>query len=344
MKKYRAGIIGCGNIGRKHALAYSKIDNIELIAGADPSDRRYEEYKMFGIKHLYKDAQTMLANENLDIVSVCTGPSMHATMTILSAESKVKGIICEKPMARDLIECDAMIDACKANNVKLAIGHQRRYGKQFLKGLEIAESGILGKPILLWAMTPGSDVMTWGVHWIDMFHFYMKGHNVECVMGLVDVQKQQLTGQRDFVENALISHMTFDDKTRAILECGDIAQLEPDFPTHATIRIYGKNGRFEANDIGYTFSFGDKFEHVDVVSPFEQDDIQMWIDQVNELIDCIENNKEHQCNGKAGRKTIEIACATWKSARDRQLVKLPLKPEKSPLFDLWKGETKPWEF
>jgi len=344
MEKYRVGIIGCGGIGLKHASAYAQLPNVELVAGADPSDRREAEYKRIGIKSFYRDASKMLAQENLDIVSVCTGPSAHAQMTIIAAESGVKGILCEKPMAPDLIQCNAMIDTCKHNGVKLAIGHQRRYGKQYAKGREIIASGTLGKPLLLWAMTPCSDVMTWGVHWIDMFHFFMQGHKVISVMGQVDVERQSLTGHKDFVEDALLGHLMFDNKVRAILECGDLAQLEPGFPAHATIRIYGPSGRFEANDIGYTLSMGNQHENIPVDSPFEQrDDVQMWIDEIQELIDCIEQDKEHQSDGYAGRTTIEVACAIWESARSRRLIKLPLELAESPLFALWKGKDRPWE-
>lgn len=336
MKKYRAGIIGCGGIGLKHASAYAKMENVELIAGADPSNRREPEYRALGLKHFYNNASEMLSNENLDIVSVCTNPSQHAPMTILSAESGVKGIICEKPMAKNIKECDVMIDACRINGVKLAIGHQRRYGEQYIKGRDVIASGMLGEPLLLWAMTPGSDVMTWGVHWLDMFNYWLLDHRITTVMGQIDVERQTLTGHKEFVEDALLGHITYDNGIRAIIECGDLAQLEPGFPAHATIRAYGPKGRFEANDIGYKLSLGDFYEHHPVTSPFEKPDFQMWIDQATELIQCIEQDKEHQCNGYAGKRTIEVACAIWESARSHRLIHLPFECSESPLDAFWR--------
>jgi predicted dehydrogenase len=337
MNKYKAGIIGCGGIGLKHASAYAEMENVELVAGADPSNNRESEYRKLGLKHFYNNASEMLSNENLDLVSVCTNPSQHAPMTILAAESGVKGIICEKPMAKNVKECDAMIDACKRHGVRLAIGHQRRYGEQYIKGHDVIASGMLGEPLLLWAMTPGSDVMTWGVHWLDMFHCWAPDHKAVTVMGQIDVERQILTGHKEFVEDALLGHITYDNGMRAIIECGDIAQLEPGFPAHATIRAYGPKGRFEANDIGYKLSLGDLYEHNPVSSPFERPDYQMWMDQAKELIQCIEQNKEHQCNGYAGRKTIEITCAIWESARSHRLIRLPFESAESPLDAFWRG-------
>ena len=49
MEKYRVGIIGCGGIGRKHANAYAQVENVDLVAGADPSDRREAKYREIGV-------------------------------------------------------------------------------------------------------------------------------------------------------------------------------------------------------------------------------------------------------------------------------------------------------
>lgn len=347
MATYRAGIIGCGGIGRRHAAAYAFMDNVELTAGADPSDRREAQYREMGMQRFYADYEEMLAQEELDLVSVCTPPREHAGPTMAAAEAGVKGIICEKPMAPDLRACDAMLEACEKHGAKLAIGHQRRYGKQYTKGRELIASGALGEPLLLWGMTPGSDVMTWGVHWLDMFHFLLPGQRVTSVMGQVDVRRQRLTGHGDFVEDALLAHLTFDNQVRAILECGDLAQPPPDAEVHATIRVYGRRGAFEANDIGYTLAAGDVQEHQAIPTPFEggltKHSVQHWMDQAQELINCLERGGEHQCNGHAGRATIELACAIWESARSRRLVQLPLQADESPLLALWEGEQRPWD-
>ena len=347
MARYCAGIIGCGGMGLRHAAAYAFLDDVELVAGADASDRREADYRKLGMQRFYGDAAEMLAREELDLVSVCTPPLQHAGPTIAAAEAGVKGIVCEKPMAPDLPSCDAMIAACERNGVKLAIGHQRRYAPQYVRGRELVAAGALGEPLLLWGMTPGSDVMTWGVHWLDMFHFLVPGPQVTTVMGQVDVEQQRLTGHGEFVEDALLGHLTYDNNMRAVLECGDLAQPPPNQPIHATVRVYGTRGVFEANDIGSTWMSGDVCDHQPVPSPFESRDAreraQQWIEQAQELVRCIAEGGEHQCDGHAGRRTIELACAIWESARSRRLVRLPLEAGECPLYGLWRGERRPWE-
>ncbi len=340
---YRAGIIGCGGIGRKHAAAFAAIDNVELVAGADSSDKREADYRALGMQRFYSDAEEMLAEEELHLVAVCTPPTEHAANTIAAVDAGVRGIVCEKPMAMDLAECDAMIEACGRHGVKLAIGHQRRYGAQFIKGRNLLASGALGDPLMLYGSTPGADVMLWGVHWLDMFHFLMPGPAVAHVMGQVDVEQQRVTNH-GFVEDALLGHLTFDNGVRAILECGNLAEPGPDQLREATIRIHGTKGTFKATDAGSTLWAGDVCEDEPVASPFVQPgqppDVQMWTDQTRELIDCIEQGREHQCDGQAGRRTIEIACAIWESAVLHRLVKLPLPPGESALHQLWRRDGK----
>ena len=57
-ERYRAGIIGCGGIGLKHAAAYALMDNVDLVAGADPSDRRKADYLAIGVERCYEDPRT----------------------------------------------------------------------------------------------------------------------------------------------------------------------------------------------------------------------------------------------------------------------------------------------
>src|SRR5262245_22352373 len=128
MANYRTGIIGCGSIGHQHARGYQATPEIELVAVADPVARALQSYpEAFGIARAYADAEEMLRAERLDFVSVCLWHPLHAQFTVLAAEHRPKVILCEKPMATCLAEADAMISACDAHGVKLAVGHQRRF-------------------------------------------------------------------------------------------------------------------------------------------------------------------------------------------------------------------------
>ena len=70
---YRAGIIGCGSISGAHARGYQGLDNVEIVAIADPVREALNQFgQQFGIQKHYLDARQMLDEENLDIVSIGT--------------------------------------------------------------------------------------------------------------------------------------------------------------------------------------------------------------------------------------------------------------------------------
>ena len=130
-KHYRVGIIGCGRVAAAHANAYTAIESTELVALAEPDpERRLKFDEAYGVTGLYENYREMLANEELDIISICTWPPLHREMTVAAAESGAKAILCEKPMALNLGEVDRMLAACEEAGAKLVVGHQHRFDSQ----------------------------------------------------------------------------------------------------------------------------------------------------------------------------------------------------------------------
>ena len=162
MAKYRVGIIGCGGIGDRHASGLAGLTNVELVAGCDMTQNALERFKKQWSETwpdiaLYTDYREMLARENLDIVTVATPDDKHVGPVVDAANSGVKGIFCEKPMATSLADADRMLEAVQRNNTIMSIDHTRRWmplwrhvKEQVIGGGEIGEVlyivGMLGGP------------------------------------------------------------------------------------------------------------------------------------------------------------------------------------------------------
>src|SRR5205823_3530067 len=133
MKKYNVGIIGYGWVATAHIAAinatkqarvsaiYSsrKLDSMELSArhGADIA--------------AFSDLNRMLADRNLDVVSICSYPYDHAKQAVAAARAG-KHLIIEKPMALSWPECQAMEAAVRKARVKTCVCFECRYSSQFL--------------------------------------------------------------------------------------------------------------------------------------------------------------------------------------------------------------------
>ena len=147
-KKVRVGIIGTGWIAEAHIQQYLKFPDVEIVAMADLIPGKAEKFcKTFGIDpatvHFYPDHASMLANEQLDAVSICTYNMTHAECAIAALNAGVN-VLLEKPFTVTLDEAVAVMKAEKASGKILSIGFQPRMDPNMQQIKKIVESGALG--------------------------------------------------------------------------------------------------------------------------------------------------------------------------------------------------------
>jgi predicted dehydrogenase len=149
MTKLRWGLIGCGDISRKRvAPALRDIPECELTAVSRARPELAEEFAgEFGARRWYGDWHELINDREVDAVYIATPVNAHAEQTIAAAEAG-KDVLCEKPMAMDVAECDRMIAACRSNNVKLCIAYYRHFYPVIHRIKSIIESGEIGKPLI----------------------------------------------------------------------------------------------------------------------------------------------------------------------------------------------------
>lgn len=139
----RAGLLGAGSISRAHAAGYLAA-GADLVAIADPdADAAARRAEAFGIGGVYADAAAMFADADLDVVSIATPVSTHHDLVLAAAEAGVH-VLCEKPIALDLAQADAMIEAAATAGVTLQIGHQMRSDAAIQRAHALIASGAIG--------------------------------------------------------------------------------------------------------------------------------------------------------------------------------------------------------
>jgi predicted dehydrogenase len=146
MKALNWGLIGAGDISRKRiAPALRDLANCNFVAVSRRQSELAEEFaREFGAKKWFADWEDLLADPEVDAVYIATPVFLHAPQTIKAAEAG-KHVLCEKPMALNAAECDAMLAACRANNVKLGIAYYRHFYPLINRVKEIIASGELGQ-------------------------------------------------------------------------------------------------------------------------------------------------------------------------------------------------------
>lgn len=143
--KVRWGIIGCGDVTEvKSGPAFQNIENSELLAVMRRTGELAKDYaERHNVPKWYDDAQALINDPDIDAIYIATPPGSHKEYTIKAAKAG-KSVYVEKPMARNVVECQEMIAACEAAGVPLYVAYYRRAQPRFLKIKELLENNAIG--------------------------------------------------------------------------------------------------------------------------------------------------------------------------------------------------------
>lgn len=336
----KVAVLGCGTIARvRHLLEYDNNKEVEITAVCDIVEERAEEMaKLYGAK-AYTDYRDVLANKEIDVISICLPNYLHASVTIASLNAG-KHVLCEKPMATSKEEAEAMIAAGKLNDKKLMIAHNQRFVASHQKAKEIIESGKLGK-LYSFSTTfghPGPE--EWSIDGAESW-FFDKERAFIGAMGDLGVHKadlmRYLLGEFSevgaFIETNAKQNTEVDDNAVCILrtESGIIGTLTASWAyvtggDNSTI-IYGENGtlRLEADPV---YSLIEEYRDGTIINhqlekiQTNEEGGQSNSSIIDYFVTSILENSEPPIPGEEGMKSLEIILAAIESQETRQIVSI----------------------
>ena len=344
-KKLGIAIIGAGAIAGVHIDAYKKFHKrCEVRAVCDifveKAQQLIDQYALSNAIAV-KDFHDILSDERIDAVSICLPPSLHAT-TAVDCLNSGKHVICEKPMAGSLEECDQMIKAADDNGKILSIITQNRYKTPHMKTKQILESGIIG-PVLFasinsfwwrgenyydlwwrgtWEKESGGCVTNHAVHHIDMMQWMLGmpkevnavisnvGHsNSECE----DVAVATLTYPHMMVQMTatILTH----SEDQEMIFHGKKASIA--VPWRVTACKAMPNG-FPEPDLEVQEAVQKQYDELPDLA------MEGHPAQIGNFLLAINGEAELLVDGREARKTMELITAIYKSACFGRSVHLPL--------------------
>jgi len=139
MNKIKFGVVGFGNIGKRHVQHILNNEQAQLVAICD--EKTIEE-KIEGVGY-FTSLEAMLQDENIDVVNVCTPNYLHHPHTMLSLQYK-KHVVCEKPMAISVSQCNEMIEAAIENEKTIFVVKQNRFNEPVQQVKKLMNENVLG--------------------------------------------------------------------------------------------------------------------------------------------------------------------------------------------------------
>ncbi len=308
------GLIGAGDIVRKRiAPALNELENCKLIAVSRGRAELAEAFASeFGVEKWYADWREMLADDSVDAVYIASPVYLHAEHTIAAAEAG-KHVLCEKPMAMNVKECDEMIAACKSNNVKLGIAYYRRFYPVVERIRQALSSGEIGRPVFAQINTfeyfnPGPDhPRRWFVEKAKsgggpMMDFGC--HRLEILTDLFG----KVTGTTSMIANVEFDREVED--TAAVLlqfesgPCASLVVTHASFEPQDTLDIFGTAGSIHITslnrgEIKIKDAAGDRTESHPPNANFH-------VPLIGEFANAVLSNREPRVGGETGRIVASI--------------------------------------
>ncbi len=149
MRKLGVGVLGVGEMGKRHAENIRRlVPEARLVAVADAAAERARQVASeLEIEHSYGSLEAMLECKELDAVLIAAPDKFHA-QAIGDAARAGKDILCEKPLAVNLADAHAALEAVAKARVRLQIGFMRRYDPAYAAARKRIEAGEIGIPVI----------------------------------------------------------------------------------------------------------------------------------------------------------------------------------------------------
>lgn len=339
-KKLGFGIIGTGAIASHHAAAIKAYEGSELIAVCSSTQARAAQAQdKFGVQAYY-DLTEFLNNEAIDIVCICTHSGGHMDPGIAAAQAG-KHVLLEKPIEVSLERADQLIEACKANDVKLGVIFQNRFKTDYLRIKEAVREGLLGKLIMgtaaiNWYRDPsyyntsdwkgtlqgdgGAALINQGIHTIDLLLDIMG--DVETVYGQVKTVVHAIEG-----EDLGAAILNFKNGAMGTITGG--TALYPGYPER--LEIYGDKGSILLEG-GKVIAWNIQGNTNPQESPSEDHgsgasdpmaiDFKLHLAQIRDMVEAVNENKDPLVTGETGRKSLELILGIYKSSEQKKPIEL----------------------
>jgi UDP-N-acetyl-2-amino-2-deoxyglucuronate dehydrogenase len=360
MQKIRTALIGCGKVGQIHAAALGELPESEFVAVCDNNAERAAAFAArFGVRP-FTDLAELLKQTAPQAILVATPHPLHAAPVIQAAQAGVSALV-EKPLAANLVDCDAMLAAARQAGTKLGVISQRRFYEAVRRMKDAITAGKIGAPILgvfnmfswrdqayyqsdpwrgKWTTEGGGVLVNQSPHHLDLLQWFMG--DIDEITGCW----ANLNHPYIEVEDTALAMIRFNNGGLGSI----VASLSTRPGIYAKVHIHGANGASVGveTDRGATFIAGVS----EIADPPLND---LWtipgeegllpgfqaVDrarfrtvnatthyhalQIQDFLQAVRDDRPPLVAGEDGRIVVSMFTAIYRSQRERRPIRFPLE-------------------
>lgn len=335
-------LVGAGRAGMVHAQNFRwRVPHARLVAVVDENETRARQAAAeleLGAAG-YGSLPQAIEAEKIDAVVIVTPPFAHAQLSITAAQAG-KHILCEKPMALTLAECDQVLAAVAQAGVVFQMAFMRRFDPPFVAAKQQIDQGLIGSPLVVRSLTRGPGPLPVWVHDMQKSNGVLgelASHDFDAIRWLTGGNYTRVFAQAgafktpqvkndypDFYDTAIVS-LELDNNAFATVE----AVCPADFGYDARAEVIGAKGVLMIGDLRET-AVTRVTRNEGLTEPhfvfwparFEK----AYLAEDTHFVECIRRRQPPAVTGLDGRCAVEVVLAANQSIRTGQPVSLPFKP------------------
>ncbi len=331
----KAVVLGAGVISGGHCGGLKSF-GCEMLAIVDPIEANREKFKKeYGFQYAFADYHEALGL-GAEVVAICTPNAFHAQAAVDFLKDGAN-VICEKPMARNVKECDAMIAAAKESGSRLFVSHSQQFQPMHRKMIDSVKAGAVGRPFMANAQFIGDEFkrMNDPNNWKGTKDISGGGVLIDNGVHMINLLVAMFGKAKDVVAQCdrlvIEPENKGEDTAEAVIrfENGVMAQVMVTFAAQQCawpawycgaahrVEVFGTEGSIcTTNDLpNYQSYFVDGRRE-----KMNNDDIPCDMNQY--FLKCIVNGTESIITNEDARETVAIVEAAYKSAREGRRVSL----------------------
>ena len=346
----RVGVVGCG-VGKQHVAAFQSLPTqlkVTAVCDVDQAKARAVAAEFSGPR-VAADMTEMCRMDDVDVIDLCTPSFLHYEQ-VLQVLSAGKHVICEKPVAGSLREVDALTAAEKQSGRRVMPIFQYRFGGGLQKLKRLASVGVAGRAYLTTVETAWRRRADYYATWHGKWKMELGGALVTLAVHAHDALYYILGPAKSVLAHAatLVNPIETEDCVSASLEMTDGSLCSLSVTTGSTHQISRHRFCFsnltaESNTQPYANTYDPWTFTGD--SPEIEQQIQDTLAHLEPLPEgfagqfyhfhqALRDNTELPVTLADARASLELITAIYYSARTRQAVRLPIRPD-HPYYAGW---------
>ncbi len=331
MKKPKFAIAGLGRIGKIHLGNLCQMEGVQVVAAMDPLEEGRQYAKDKNIPYIASTFEEMLTMTPIDAIVICSPTDTHADYVEMAAKAGIH-VFCEKPLDLSLERVVEVLDIVNKAGVKLMLGFNRRFDKEFRKVKDLVKTGAVGQPHLvkITSRDPGAPPISYieksgglfldmTIHDFDVARFVVD-KEVEEVYAKGAVLIDDAIGRAGDIDTAVVT-LTYSDGTMAVID----NSREASYGYDQRVEVFGSKGMVQSNN---NFMDSHKLynnQGIHAALPlhfFLERYREAYKNEICDFAKSLENGDKTPVDGNDGLQSLKIGLAAIKSLKENRPVKI----------------------